>query len=134
MGGTLKDKLFVYGTLRDGLMFQGWDIEATPYGRGVVKGLLYNMGAYPAAILSQNGKIVGDVFEIDVNDETWTKLDKYESVASGLYKRQLVHVKMTPGPVVVAYIYVWGGDKVAPERLISSGEWGHPRVQAQVVG
>jgi len=96
--------LFAYGTLREGRAPR--EIAKTvaqlrPIGKGVARGRVYDVGAYPGAIFDSReaaGEVEGEVFEVP--DEVVLKaLDDYEGFdpddpAASLFVRRNIEVRM----------------------------------------
>jgi gamma-glutamylcyclotransferase (GGCT)/AIG2-like uncharacterized protein YtfP len=102
--------LFVYGTLRKdyGLKLME-DLSAICIfaGHGTVKGALYEVGSYPAAVESVGTKgIKGDVYEVSDAEIVFDKLDEYEGDA---YCRKKTTVVMDSGEVREAFVYWYTG-------------------------
>jgi gamma-glutamylcyclotransferase (GGCT)/AIG2-like uncharacterized protein YtfP len=115
--------LFVYGTLMRGFHgAPGWhrDARARYAGRGRVKGRLYDMGAYPAAVFaaSSGDYVHGELYELR-NPAALERLDQYESA---VFLRRLVEVLPEEGPPVTAWAYSL--NRPAPAfRLIPGGDY-----------
>ena len=109
-------QLFVYGSLRSGFRSPAYEYISryfTLLGEATVKGSLFDMGTYPAALpATENNFITGELYNIKSNDEfSWAigQLDDYEglNVEEGevpLYKREIVTVTSSNLPVN-AWIY-----------------------------
>ena len=122
-------KFFVYGTLR-GAGIRGGMLEETEYlGEARVPGEMFSLGAFPAVRLSEDGEVVGEVFEASEKDFPGLKaqLDWVEGVAGGLYKCKEVDVLMKEsGDTVSCLIYVAGpriADGLDDHPRIESGDW-----------
>jgi gamma-glutamylcyclotransferase (GGCT)/AIG2-like uncharacterized protein YtfP len=125
-------QLFVYGSLRSGFHHPAYAYISRYFSlvnEGKVKGLLYDMGAYPAAVPSDGENfITGELYRINNPDEfAWAmaQLDDYEGVHAengepSLYRREQATVytndKQTP-----AWIY-WFNGSVDAKELIESGD------------
>lgn len=114
-------QLFVYGSLRKGFHHPAYAYISryfsllAPGAR--VKGTLYDMGEYPAAIPSDDAHtIIGELYHIHNPDEfSWAmaQLDDYEglNVEAGekpLYRRDRVTVYTAAGETI-AWIYWFNG-------------------------
>ena len=125
-------RLFVYGSLRSGFRSTAYEYISryfTLLGEAKVKGKLFDLGAYPAAIpANENTFIVGELYIIKKEDEfSWAigQLDDYEGVdveadEIPLYRRELTEVNMNDH-LTNAWIYWYNGD-VAGRPLIASGD------------
>ena len=86
--------LFVYGTLKsnfDNEVAQYLHANAKLIGAGSVFGRLYLLGWYPGYCQDDEGyEIKGEIFKVTKNiDRLLAKLDDYEGVDSGEYRRVL---------------------------------------------
>lgn len=124
--------LFVYGSLRSGFKSPAYEYISryfTLVANGKVKGKLYDLGDYPAAVPSNdNNFIVGELYVVKNQHEfSWAigQLDDYEGVAMEddevqLYRRETAEVfyNDTSTP---AWIY-WYNGQVAGKLEIASGD------------
>lgn len=127
-----NQQLFVYGSLRSGFQHPAYAYISRYFslvGDGKVKGLLYDMGDYPAAVPSENEQfIIGELYRINNPDElAWAmaQLDDYEGVHSengepALYRREEVNVFLNDKETM-ASIY-WFNGSTAGKELIESGD------------
>ncbi len=98
--------LFVYGTL-----MRGFPLHALLEGRadlvdaGLVVGLLFDLGRYPAALPNKGGLIHGEVYRLK-DPVLWRALDSAEG---SQYHRGEVGVRMAGGGRVTACIYWYVG-------------------------
>lgn len=131
----MKDEilfLFVYGTLRRGFHNAAFQY-ITPYfvheADGKVKGSLYDLGEYPAAIPTTNGHfIIGELYKAkSVEEFNWaiSQLDDYEGVHPEegefqLYERALTTV-YADKKEYTAWIY-WYKGNTAGAPLVESGD------------
>ena len=125
-------KLFVYGSLRSGFRNPVYSYLTKYFhllGEAVVKGKLYDTGAFPVAISSNEEKFIsGELYAInDPLEFSWAigQLDDYEGLNAEegerpLYKREEV-VAYQKGQPVVAWIY-WFNGSVAGMAEIESGD------------
>ena len=105
--------LFVYGTL-----MRGYPLHALLEGRsalvgeGVVPGLLFDLGRYPAALPGEGASIRGEVYRLD-DAALWRTLDSAEG---SRYHRGEVGVRMAGGGQVTACVYWYVGplDRAVP--------------------
>ncbi len=84
----LRERVFVYGTLRVNAEQGGRMKGAHLLGSGVVGGRLYQVDWYPGLVLANDGEVVGEVYEVD--EVMLAALDEYEG---GEYRRVKVQVK-----------------------------------------
>ena len=124
--------LFVYGSLRKGFQSDAYQYISRYFklcGSAKVKGILFDLGPYPAAVPGDNGHfIVGELYTIAHKEEfSWAleQLDDYEglNVEEGepvLYKRELAEV-YTGQETVISWIYWFNGESNG-YPIIESGD------------
>ena len=125
-------QLFVYGSLRSGFKSPAYEYISRHFdlvGEATVKGTLYDMGNFPAAIpTSENLFITGELYQIkNENEFSWAigQLDDYEGVKVEsdevqLYRRDLAEVYLND-QIANAWIYWFNGD-VSGKPVIASGD------------
>jgi gamma-glutamylcyclotransferase (GGCT)/AIG2-like uncharacterized protein YtfP len=125
-------QIFVYGSLRSGFHHPAYEYISRYFvliGNAKVKGSLYDMGDYPAAVSSDgNTFIVGELYAIKQADEFgWAiaQLDDYEGIHAeqgeiALYKREQTTVYINDTETQ-AWIYWFNGD-VSRGTCIESGD------------
>jgi gamma-glutamylcyclotransferase (GGCT)/AIG2-like uncharacterized protein YtfP len=124
--------LFVYGSLRSGFTNPAYEYISNFFqliGEARVRGLLFDMGTYPAAIPSPGDHfIVGELYEArNPGEFSWAigQLDDYEGVGAEadevqLYRRELTEVYIKGG-MIQAWVYWFNGD-VHNRPFIPSGD------------
>ena len=124
--------LFVYGSLMSGFKSPAYEYISRFFnlvGKGKVKGKLYDMGEYPAAIpTNDDGFIQGELYQIKNEAEfSWAigQLDDYEGVTpepgeEQLYRRELASI-LIEEKIVTAWIY-WYNGSIAGKPVIASGD------------
>ena len=124
--------LFVYGSLRSGFHHPAYEYISKYFkliGDAKVKGYLYDMGDYPAAIPTiDDVHIVGELYELkDEADFSWAieQLDAYEGVEPEageipLYKRELTTVYIGH-EMTQSWIY-WYNRNIDNQPRIYSGD------------
>jgi gamma-glutamylcyclotransferase (GGCT)/AIG2-like uncharacterized protein YtfP len=124
--------LFVYGSLRSGFHHPAYEYISkyfTLIGDARVKGYLYDMGDYPAAIpTTDDVYIVGELYELKNDTEfSWAieQLDAYEGVEPEggeipLYKRELTTVYFG-NKTTTAWVY-WFNRNIENQPQIYSGD------------
>lgn len=124
--------LFVYGSLRSGFHSPAYEYISRYFdlvSNGKVKGKLYDLGEYPAAIpTDEETYIIGELYHIkEVSEFSWAigQLDDYEglNVEEGetqLYRRELQEV-ITDGKPYTAWIY-WYNQAIEGKPLVASGD------------
>jgi len=126
-------QLFVYGSLRSGFHHPAFEYISRHFlfvGNGKIKGLVYDMGAYPGAIqTSTESSVIGEVYVIkNENEFDWAiaQLDDYEGVdaeedETPLFKRALTEVYLGHVEKTTAWIYWFNGD-ITGKPVIASGD------------
>jgi gamma-glutamylcyclotransferase (GGCT)/AIG2-like uncharacterized protein YtfP len=115
--------LFVYGTLRSESSHpkaRRLRAEALYLGKGSAPGLLYDLGAYPAAKFDagERRRVMGDVFALGAGGRLLAEMDAYEGA---LYERIPIEVKLARRGTVEAWAY---GIATQPKvGLIGSGDF-----------
>lgn len=123
---------FVYGSLRSGFKHPAYEYVSRYFslvGDAQVKGLLYDMGSYPAAIsTSQETYIIGELYKLkNAKEFDWAfeQLDDYEGVNPGegepaLYYRATTLVYIN-NQTTTAWIY-WYAGSIDDQPQITSGD------------
>ena len=122
----MAEHLFVYGTLRAdtghpaaGLLAR----RAREVGFGLLRGRLYDLGAYPAAVRSPEPehRVRGLVYRLEpgVRETLLAELDAYEG---GQYRREVATVVLESGEAVSAWVYLYARTP-PPGRVIDSGDY-----------
>ena len=128
--GTAERFVFVYGTLRRGASN---DIarrhpEARYVASAKIPATLYDLGAYPGAVLhgssgEANRLVRGEIYRI--TDEIERALDVLEEVAedgSGEYLKRGVDVG-TASAVYSCLVYEINSSRIGAKAVIASGDW-----------
>ena len=125
-------QLFVYGSLRSGFRSPAYEYISQYFdlvGDAKVRGLLFDLGTYPAAKPTPENKfIIGELYRVrHQNEFTWAmgQLDDYEGVTVAydemqLYRRELTEV-YCDDKVTHAWIY-WYNGNVNDKPVIESGD------------
>ena len=125
-------QLFVYGSLRSGFRSPAYEYISRYFhlvGPAKVRGKLFDLGNYPAAIPTTEDRfIIGELYKIKNEKEfSWAigQLDDYEGIdvaydETALYRRDVTEV-FIDNNVTTAWIYWFCGD-VADKPLIESGD------------
>lgn len=104
--------------------------SASLLGPASISGLLFDVGPYPAAVLTTTGRerIHGEVWRLPAR-RRWMLdlLDRYEGCAPGAplphaYVRRRVHVAIGGGGAVAAWMYLWNRPLGSMPR-IDGGRW-----------
>ena len=128
--------VFVYGTLRRGEINDINRLRPAPrwYGNASVRGVLFDLGAYPGLRLASSlapddpllpacVEVVGEVYAIDAALEP--VLDEIEEVfpqRSGEYAKREVDVRVNC-EVLRALAYEIAPDRVQGRAVITGGDW-----------
>ena len=128
------DRVFVYGTLRA----QGGHPMArllaergTRLGAATLRGVLLDVGPYPAAVPSEDeaDRILGELIELHPERaaETLAELDAYEGCPDGdhepaLYVRSRQIVQGPDGANLDAWVWFWNRSREGLPR-IRGGDW-----------
>ena len=124
--------IFVYGTLRSGFQSPAYEYISRYFnlvGKAKVKGKLYDLGEYPAAVpANEPVYIIGELYSIKNEGEfAWAigQLDDYEGVIveSGekqLYRRELAEI-ICNDEKFTAWVYWYNGD-VEGKPFVASGD------------
>jgi gamma-glutamylcyclotransferase (GGCT)/AIG2-like uncharacterized protein YtfP len=125
--------LFVYGSLRGGFQNPAYEYISSyfePAGTGRVKGLLADLGDFPAAVPATEEKyIIGEIYRLrEPAQFSWAfgQLDDYEGVVveadeAQMYRREVTTVYPNDGAATEAWIY-WYNGSVAGRPVIASGD------------
>lgn len=125
-------QLFVYGSLRSGFHHPAYAYISHHFilaGDARVKGRLYDMGEYPAAVPAVGEYyIIGELYRIKHEPgfaRAMEEIDDYEGVhpqqgAPPLYRREITTVYIG-GQTTTAWIY-WYNREVTGRPLIASGD------------
>ena len=127
--------LFVYGSLRQGFHHAAHQYISKYFsfvGNGKMKGVLSDMGEYPAATPCEDGHfIIGELYEINVEEEIdWAleQLDEYEGLfpeedegEKALFRREMTQIFLDNGDICHAWVYWYNGD-VEGRPVIASGD------------
>ena len=117
--------VFVYGTLRSGGSNDISRFSPAPQrvGDGEIAGSLFDLGAYPGAVLGGAGRIRGEVYRITRALEA--QLDVLEEVrpdGSGEYLRRDVVVEVD-GRSIDCLVYEIHPSRISGRPIIKSGDW-----------
>jgi gamma-glutamylcyclotransferase (GGCT)/AIG2-like uncharacterized protein YtfP len=121
--------IFAYGTLMRGEQSHGLLAPRVRRALGQARVLgasLVHIDWYPGLVLSEQGSVHGELYELDAIDAALQELDSYEDFVGyesgdSLYRRSLMTAVTSAGPHL-AWTYVYLGD-VSGLQPISSGRW-----------
>jgi gamma-glutamylcyclotransferase (GGCT)/AIG2-like uncharacterized protein YtfP len=116
-------QVFVYGTL---LVGEENHHIAAPYLQkvqpGKVKGRLYDVGEYPALVVSEDGNVIGEW--LTITEEGLRQMDALEDYEEGGHDNEYERIWIKDSEQEIeGYVYVYTLDKVAHLPLIESGSW-----------
>jgi gamma-glutamylcyclotransferase (GGCT)/AIG2-like uncharacterized protein YtfP len=120
----MTQHLFAYGTLQTGLA----PAEIAPLvarlrilGEGFTFGRLYDLGAYPGAVLDPASAwcVYGTVFELPEDAKILHALDAYEGVD---FVRMAQLVMLAERQALDCWVYDYRG-RISEDRFIQSGRW-----------
>jgi gamma-glutamylcyclotransferase (GGCT)/AIG2-like uncharacterized protein YtfP len=126
----MTDLVFFYGTLMTAFKRDGRSrIEAklTPVGRGTIGAALFDLGIYPAAIPSSDGRVHGEVHRMADAADVVAVLDEFEGFRpsepdSSLYVRAETTVTFDDGREAQAWAYFYNAPLGGAQR-IESGDY-----------
>jgi gamma-glutamylcyclotransferase (GGCT)/AIG2-like uncharacterized protein YtfP len=126
----MTDLVFFYGTLMSGFQRAGRsrvDARLTAVGRGSIGATLYDLGIYPAAIPSSDGRVSGEVHRMVDAEGVLAILDELEGIRpsdpdSSLYTRVETPVTLEDGTVAQAWAYFYNAP-LGRARRIESGDY-----------
>ncbi len=125
--------LFVYGSLREGFQHEAYRYISEHFdmvGNARVRGVLYNVGEYPAAVPASDDRwVTGELYKAhSAGSFEWAmgQLDDYEGLVvekneTPLYTRQLEEV-IFEQQAIKAWVY-WYNQPYAHLPVIASGDY-----------
>ena len=122
--------MFFYGTLMTGFDLRqrtGLDDGLRLVERGSIQGQLFDLGPYPAAVPSAEGRIWGEVYEIRDPAVLLATLDEVEGYRGGdpdrsMYVRGEAAVRLDTGRVRTTWAYFYNA-ALDQDRRIVSGDY-----------
>ena len=133
----VADFVFFYGTLMAGFDRRrraGIDTKLTYRGRGSVRGSLFDLGIYPAAVPAAEGLVWGEVYEMAAPDAVLAALDDIEGCRpddpdKSLYARTRADATMPDGSVERAWVYFYNAPLGRAPRIASGDYLEHTKVR-----
>jgi gamma-glutamylcyclotransferase (GGCT)/AIG2-like uncharacterized protein YtfP len=128
---------FFYGTLMTGFDRRrraGIESKLRYVGRGWIQAALFDLGIYPAAIPSSEGRVWGEVYEMLEPGSVLAVLDEIEGYTPddpnrSLYTRERVPATLEDGRTVDVWVYFYNAP-LGQAPLIASGDYlQHVRVR-----
>lgn len=123
---SLIDLVFFYGTLMTGFDRRrraGIDDRLRFEGRGWIPATLFDLGIYPAAVPSPEGRVWGETYRAQETETVLKALDSIEGFRPddpdrSLYIRTETGVTLADGRTEMAWVYLYnaplGGAQVIP--------------------
>jgi gamma-glutamylcyclotransferase (GGCT)/AIG2-like uncharacterized protein YtfP len=126
----MSEKIFFYGTLRTGFnrtTRAGIDAFLKFSGRGSIKGKLFDLGIYPAAVPASDARVWGEVFEMSDAPKVLAALDRIEGYRQAepdrsLYMRSRVAATLDDGSSEDVWVYFYNAPLGRAPR-IASGDY-----------
>jgi gamma-glutamylcyclotransferase (GGCT)/AIG2-like uncharacterized protein YtfP len=128
----MTDYLFAYGSLQPGcapMYIATVAAKLRPVGTGFVRGALYDLGEYPAAVpdASSKHRIAGTVLQLPEDASFLRQLDDYEGFDPQMpeaseFVRERQSVEMTAGGALECWIYRYNREPNGA-RVIERGRW-----------
>jgi len=133
----MTDRVFFYGTLMSGFRRPGRErIESKlqPEGRGWIRGALFDLGIYPAAIPASDGRVRGEIHRMTDPDGVLSVLDDIEGYRASepdasLYTRAETPVTFDDGHVATVWVYFYNAPLGRAQRIESGDYLEHLKVK-----
>jgi len=133
----MTDRVFFYGTLMSGFRRPGRErIESKlqPEGRGWIRGALFDLGIYPAAIPASDGRVRGEIHRMTDPDGVLSVLDDIEGYRASepdasLYTRAETPVTFDDGHVATVWVYFYNAPLGRAQRIESGDYLDHLKVK-----
>ena len=131
------DLVFFYGTLMAGFDRRrraGIDEKLRYVGRGSIRGALFDVGLYPAAVPSPDGKVWGEIYEMSDADVVLSALDEIEGYRPSdpdrsLYTRAEADVILLDGSDARAWVYFYNAPLGHAPRIPSGDYLEHVKMR-----
>jgi gamma-glutamylcyclotransferase (GGCT)/AIG2-like uncharacterized protein YtfP len=133
----LTDLVFFYGTLMSVFKRPGRarvEAKLQPHGRGSIHAALFDLGIYPAAVPTEDGRVLGEVYRMLDVDSVLEALDELEGFRPGqpdasLYTRVETAVTFEDGRVAPAWAYFYNAPLGRAQRIDSGDYLQHLKVK-----
>ena len=133
----MTDLVFFYGTLMSGFERPGRsriDPHLVAQGRGWICATLFDLGIYPAAIPSADGRVWGEVHRMANVDAVLAELDAIEGYRpaepdASLYTRVETTVTFDDGRAAPAWAYFYNAPLGGAQRIASGDYLEHLKVK-----
>lgn len=129
-------RMFVYGTLMQGMSNNGHMEGCKFVCTGAIDGLLIHLGGFPGLIEAWGApRVIGEVWEVP-NQEILDRLDHLEGTESNFYRRMEAWVEMEPEKIYAekkqnnghCHVYVYQHYKNKdPVRVVWPSKWAGPK-------
>lgn len=112
----------------------GIDAKLTYIGRGSIAAALYDLGIYPAAVPSTEGRVWGEVYDVADPPTVLAALDEIEGYRPedpdrSLYTRAEVDVVLADGTEARAWVYFYNAPLGRAPQIPSGDYLEHVRVR-----
>lgn len=133
----MTDLVFFYGTLMSGFRRPGratLDRVLRPVGRGWISAALFDLGIYPAAVPTSEGRVWGEVHQMLDTGEALVTLDQIEGYSqhtpdASLYRRVEIPVTFENGQIAQAWVYFYNAPLGRAERIASGDYLQHLKIR-----
>jgi gamma-glutamylcyclotransferase (GGCT)/AIG2-like uncharacterized protein YtfP len=134
---VVPDLVFFYGTLMAGFDRRrraGIDDKLRYIGRGSIRGALFDLGIYPAAVPATEGHIWGEVYSMSDADAVLAALDdiegyRHDDPDRSLYMRRQVDVVLPDGTPAQAWVYFYNAPLGGAQPIASGDYLEHVKVR-----
>jgi len=134
---AVRDLVFFYGTLMAGFDRRrraGIDDKLTYIGRGSIRGSLFDLGLYPAAVPAPEGHVWGEVYQMAESERVLAALDdiegyRHDDPDKSLYRRQQAEVALPDGSQALAWVYFYNAPLGRAPRIASGDYVEHTRMR-----
>ena len=129
--------MFFYGTLMAGFDRRRRaeiDSKLRYLGRGSIRGALFDLGLYPAAVPAPDGHIWGEVYEMTDSPQVLAALDdiegyRHDDPDKSLYIRAQTDVALPDGGAARAWVYFYNAPLGRAARIASGDYLEHVKVR-----
>ncbi|MEO6235759.1 MAG: gamma-glutamylcyclotransferase family protein [Vicinamibacterales bacterium] len=133
----MAELVFFYGTLMAGFDRRrraGIDDKLRYIGRGSIRGLLFDLGLYPAAVPASEGDVWGEVYQMAEPAAVLAGLDEIEGYRHddpdrSLYRRQQADVRLPDGSAAPAWVYFYNAPLGRAPQIASGDYLEHVKVR-----
>jgi gamma-glutamylcyclotransferase (GGCT)/AIG2-like uncharacterized protein YtfP len=133
----VPDLAFFYGTLMGGFDRRrraGIENQLTFVGRGWIPGALFDLGIYPAAVPTTEGRVWGEVYGLADPEPVLAALDEIEGFTPGdpdrsLYNRGRATATLEDGRVLEVWVYFYNAPLGRAPQIASGDYLKHVRAR-----